>query len=373
MGSRWQGVEDSWQRIDGRIQMPDYAVNPFTLRAMLTITPQDWFTDNALNDHVLLDVRSPGEYITGKLPDAQSLPLFTDEERARVGTLYKQDSPDSALLEGLDIAGGKMRWLVEDARRLAPNKKVVVHCWRGGQRSGSVAWLLERAGFEVKKLAGGYKASRKYIREYLAAPKHELKVLSGPTGSGKTPVLLSMRALGAQVIDMEGLANHKGSSFGAIGEDPQPTSEEFENQLFAALRSIPESEPVWLEDESRLIGHVYMPDEFYARLLAAPVTILDQPSEWRVDRLVALYGSFPKEPLAAAFTRLRKKLGGQHLNTALKSLEDNDLATAARIALVYYDKAYAHYGKRRGAKVERRVVAKSPEADAIARQILAGL
>lgn len=337
---------------------------------MLQLSPDSFFTDSAWQDYVLLDVRSPGEYATGKIPGAKSLPLFTDEERARVGTIYKQNSPDLALLEGLDIAGGKMRWLVEEARRLAPNKKVVVHCWRGGQRSGSVAWLLERGGLEVAQLTGGYKAARKVIREYLAADHHQLKVLSGPTGSGKTPVLLAMREQGAYVVDMEGLANHKGSSFGAIGEAPQPTSEEFENQLFAAFSAIPKGEVVWLEDESRLIGSVCQPPEFYDRLIAAPLTVLEQPAEWRIDRLVQLYGSYPKAPLAAAFTRLRKKLGGQHLITALEALDENDLAAAARIALVYYDKAYAHYSERRGATVERTIVANDPDPRLIAQQII---
>lgn len=337
---------------------------------MHTLSPEEWFTNSQWRDHILLDVRSPGEYSQGKLPGAQSLPLFTDEERARVGTIYKQDSPDNALLEGLDIAGSKMRWLVEEARRLAPLGKVVVHCWRGGQRSGSVAWLLERAGMRVARLTGGYKASRQFIRQYLGGEHHRINVLSGPTGSGKTPVLIAMKKLGANVVDMEGLANHKGSSFGAIGEAPQPTSEEFENQLFAEFLAIPEGQTVWLEDESRLIGHVYLPDEFYSRLDAAPVTLLEQPDEWRVNRLVDLYGSYPREPLAAAFTRLRKKLGGQHLNTALEALENKDLATAARIALVYYDKAYAHYGERRGARVVRTVTANSPDAELIARQVI---
>lgn len=337
---------------------------------MHTLSPEEWFTNSQWRDHILLDVRSPGEYSQGKLPGAQSLPLFTDEERARVGTIYKQDSPDNALLEGLDIAGSKMRWLVEEARRLAPLGKVVVHCWRGGQRSGSVAWLLERAGMSVARLTGGYKASRQFIRQYLGGEHHRINVLSGPTGSGKTPVLIAMKKLGANVVDMEGLANHKGSSFGAIGEAPQPTSEEFENQLFAEFLAIPEGQTVWLEDESRLIGHVYLPDEFYSRLDAAPVTLLEQPDEWRVNRLVDLYGSYPREPLAAAFTRLRKKLGGQHLNTALEALENKDLATAARIALVYYDKAYAHYGERRGARVVRTVTANSPDAELIARQVI---
>lgn len=337
---------------------------------MQTITPEEFFTDPRWRSHVLLDVRAPGEFATGKLPTAQSLPLFSDEERAKVGTLYKQESPDAALLEGLDIAGGKMRQLVELARQLAPDNRVLVHCWRGGQRSGSVAWLLERAGMDVVKLAGGYKAARQYIRRYLAEDRHQLRVLSGPTGSGKTPVLLAMRTQGAKVIDLEGLANHKGSAFGAIGELPQPSSEEFENQLFEAIRSIPEGSVVWLEDESRLIGHVCLSDEFYSRLIAAPVVVLEQPLDWRVDRLVDLYGAYPKEDLGQSFERIRKRLGGQHLKAALEALEANDYATAARIALVYYDKAYQHYGQRRKGTIIARVVAESPAPDQIARQVL---
>lgn len=337
---------------------------------MQTLTPKDYFTDPAWANFALLDVRSPGEYTKGKLPGAQNLPLFSDAERAVVGTLYKQSSPDNALLTGLEIAGGKMRWLVEEARRLAPGNKVVVHCWRGGQRSGSVTWLLERAGFEVVLLTGGYKSARHYIRAYLGEARHQLRVLSGPTGSGKTPILLAMRELGANVIDMEGLANHKGSAFGALGEAPQPSSEEFENQLFAEFRTFPEGEVVWLEDESRLIGHVYMPDEFYNRLCSAPVYALEQPLEWRVEHLVENYAKYPKEQLEDSFNRIRKKLGGQHMKDAVEALEKGDFATAARIPLVYYDKAYHHYGERRQARVVATVPAVSKHAGEVARQLI---
>ena len=337
---------------------------------MKTIDPQEYFNDPAWTNYVLLDVRSPGEYASGKLPGARSLALFTDAERAEVGTLYKQTSPDAALLTGLEIAGGKMRWLVEEARRLAPGNKVVVHCWRGGQRSGSVSWLLERAGFSVAQLTGGYKAARHHIRAYLGEERHPLRVLSGPTGSGKTPVLRAMRGLGANVIDLEGLANHKGSAFGALGEAPQPSSEEFENQLYAELRRLPEGEAVWLEDESRLIGHVYLPDEFYDRMCSAPVYALEQPLEWRVDHLVRNYACYPKEALIESFSRIRKRLGGQHLKAAIEALEADDFASAARIALVYYDKAYHHYGERRQARVVAKISAVSPVAGEVAEQVM---
>lgn len=340
----------------------------------MTVSADELFgADNLLGDFTVLDVRSPGEYAHGRLPGAVSLPLFDDEERAEVGTLYKQVSPDEALLRGLDIAGGKMRSLVEAARAAAPAGRVVVHCWRGGQRSGSVAWLLRRAGMEVAQLEGGYKAFRKYARTYLATSGHRFRVLSGPTGSKKTEVLRAMQRRGAAVIDLEALARHKGSSFGALGEPPQPTTEQFENQLFAALRALPTREPVWLEDESRMIGTVYQPDEFYHRLTAAPVTELLLPLEWRVDHLVTTYAGFGDEELQTAFRRIRKKLGGQHLSTALDAIDTQDYAAAARVALVYYDKAYAHYTERRGANVVARVEARSAAVEELATQVLTGV
>lgn len=337
---------------------------------MEDVTPERYFESGDFSTFTLLDVRSPGEFREGCLPGARSLPLFSNEERARIGTLYKQESPDAAMLSGLEIVGPKMRSLVEEVRSFAPNGKVVVHCWRGGQRSGSVGWLLERAGMEVFRLTGGYKASRKYIRAWLARDHHSLRVLGGPTGSGKTEILLAIRKLGQSMVDLEGLANHKGSSFGALGEAPQPSTESFENQLFAGLREIPRGKTVWLEDESRMIGTVYQPDEFYDRLTAAPVIEINQPKAWRIERLVRQYGKFPKEKLVAAFTRLRKKLGGQHLNAALEALQRDDFATAADIALVYYDKAYQYYGERRGARVIAVLDAPSPDPEDIARALL---
>ena len=336
---------------------------------MHPLTPADYFS--LAEPPPLLDVRSPGEYLTGHITGALSLPLFSDAERAEVGTLYKQTSPDAALLRGLEIAGGKMRGLVEEARAMAPGGRVVVQCWRGGQRSASVGWLLEQAGFEVSQLAGGYKSMRAYVRQWLGRPVHPLRVVSGPTGSGKTAILHELRKRGEAIIDLEDLACHKGSSFGSLGEPPQPTTEAFENQLFAALWQIPPGRTVWVEDESRMIGTVYQPDEWYDRLIAAPVVELVQPDDWRVEKLVDQYAAFPRESLAAAFTRLRKRLGGQHLNAALRALEIDDHAAAARIALVYYDKAYAHYAARNAGRNITQIVAHTPAPGAIADQILA--
>ena len=259
---------------------------------------------------------------------------------------------------------------MEEARRLVPSGKVVVHCWRGGQRSASVAWLLDKAGLEVTRLEGGYKSARKFIRGFLGGSNHQFHVLSGPTGSGKTEVLQALAGAGEYTLDLERLANHKGSSFGSLGEQPQPTTEQFENDLFAALLTVPRGARVWLEDESRMIGHVYLPDEFYNRLIAAPVVELHQPRQLRIQRLVRQYGGFPIESLAPAFTRLRKKLGGQHLQEALAALQVGDLPGAAAIALVYYDKAYAHYKKRGGRSDVRTLTMVSSEPNEIAMQLL---
>ncbi len=298
-------------------------------------------------DEVFLDVRTPAEYERGHIPGALNLPLFSNEERAEVGTLYKQVNPEVAFLKGLEFAGAKMRWYVEEALRLAPAKKVRLHCWRGGQRSGSLAWLLRQAGFDVLTLEGGYKAYRQYILEKMAAPWHQLIILGGYTGSGKTGILQAIQSAGEYVVDLEALAHHKGSSFGAIGEKPQPTIEQFENDLFDALRKIPDGARLWLEDESRSIGKVYLPDDFWQLMAQSTIIKLEVPLPRRVRQLVEGYADYPQADLIDAFTRLQKKLGGQHLKAAIEALDAGDYARAAEIALVYYDKAYQHSIERK--------------------------
>ncbi|MEM8582660.1 MAG: tRNA 2-selenouridine(34) synthase MnmH [Bacteroidota bacterium] len=309
------------------------------------IKPEDYL--RCAGDRVLLDVRSPGEYEQGHLFQAQSLPLFDDVERAEVGTLYKQDSPDAALLRGLEIAGSKMRHYVERARQITQGKPVTVHCWRGGQRSQSMGWLLERAGMDVQILEGGYKNFRRWQRRYLAESTHTFIIIGGPTGAGKTRLLEALAEQGESVIDLEGLARHRGSSFGAIGQpEAQPTTEQFENELFARLYAIPPDQGVYLEDESRMIGTACIPDAIFDRMQSAPLIALEVSTDRRLQQLVEEYGQFPQDQLADAFTRITKRLGGQHVKSALESLQAGDLSKAAEIALVYYDKAYARSSRK---------------------------
>lgn len=288
----------------------------------------------------VVDVRSPGEFRQGHIPGAHSLPLFDDAERAVVGTLYKQQGRDQAVLEGLRIVGPKLAGIVETCRALAPDSRIRVHCWRGGERSGSVAWLLDKAGFpQVSVLRGGYKAFRNHVLQSFERPP-QLKVLGGYTGTGKTETLDLLRELGEQVIDLEGLAHHKGSSFGALGELPQPSTEHFENLLWQAVRDLSPGRPVWVEDESLMIGRVRIPAPFFEAMRQTTLYFADMPIEERADRLVVDYGRFPTEELAEAVRRIEKRLGPQHCKTALEALEQGDLRTVALITLAYYDKAY---------------------------------
>lgn len=293
-----------------------------------------------LDQSPLIDVRTPSEFCSGHIPSAINIPLFSDEERAEVGTLYKQKGADVALKRGLDFVGPKMRSIAEKAETIAINGKISVHCWRGGKRSESVSWLLGFNGLDVSIVKGGYKAYRRLVHEYLDSD-FKLIVLGGRTGSAKTPILLKLVELGEQVVDLEGLANHKGSAFGWIGEHEQPQTEHFENLLFDSIRHLDKSKRIWVENESKSIGRVHIPDGFWNTMKDAPLIHLEVPLKERVKHLVSLYAANnPSEALIQSFQKIERRLGGLRLKNAIESIQQGDYATAAEIALVYYDKAY---------------------------------
>jgi len=287
----------------------------------------------------LIDVRSPSEFAQGHIPGAISFPLFSDEERHTVGILYKQKGKQEAVLEGLRLVGPKLSAFVENATTIAPDLSIMVYCQRGGMRSSSMAWLLKTAGFSVQTLKGGYKEYRKNVLHFLQSPFPFL-VLAGPTGSGKTEILKRLRNAGEQVIDLEGLANHKGSSFGSLGELPQPSIEFFENQLSHQLACMDLTKTIWIENESRKIGIIVLNEVFWEGMQSAPFVQLNPSLNLRVQQLVNDYGKFSKEDLSSALMRIGKKLGPQHLKGALEDLENNKLDAVAEKALVYYDKTY---------------------------------
>jgi tRNA 2-selenouridine synthase len=316
---------------------------------------------------VVLDVRSPGEYDHAHIPGAVSFPLFTDEERKVVGTTYKQQSREQAIKIGLEYFGPKMRKMVEDIEEIISNRQLaisnrqeaisneekplpianclLIHCWRGGMRSGAVAWLLDLYGFKVYTLIGGYKKYRNYVLDTFKI-SFDIKIVGGYTGSGKTGLLKALQERGETVIDLEGLANHKGSAFGNIGLPKQPGQEMFENLLSFELRKIVEASltgrirGAWLEDESQRIGLINIPKDLWFNMRQSPVFFLDIPFEERLKQIVLEYGSLDPEKLIDAINRISKKLGNLNAKTAILMLNEGKISESFEILLKYYDKHY---------------------------------
>lgn len=288
----------------------------------------------------LIDVRSPGEFAAGHIPGAHSIPLFTDEQRAAVGTTYVRVGRDQAVELGLELVGPRMVEIVRRAKELAGGRGILLYCWRGGMRSGSVAWLLETAGLKVTLLDGGYKAYRRHFEGLLDLPWQFVNVC-GPTGCGKTELLTRLTAHGEQVLDLEGLARHKGSAFGGIGQGDQPTTEHFINLLHEAFSAFDPARPVWCEGESMLIGRVFIPERLFGMLRTGRNIEVAMRHEQRLARLMAEYGCFPAEELSAAFSRIAKRMGREQSAAAIAALDGGDIAGAASLALDYYDKVYA--------------------------------
>lgn len=290
----------------------------------------------------IIDVRSPGEFAHAHIPGAINIPLFDNEERALVGTKYKQMGKDAAVLLGLDLVGPKLAGFVKESRMLnSRTKEVLVHCWRGGMRSGSFAWLLNTSGLKASILDGGYKAYRNTVLMGLAEPR-QLLILGGKTGSGKTDILHELARQGEQIIDLEGLAHHKGSTYGAIGQLPQPATEQFENLIFDQWRQLDPTRRIWLEDESRNVGSCFIPQPLWQQMRTAAVAFVDMPKEARIDRLVREYTGIDHQLLIEATERISRRLGGKVTKDALDALTRQDYATVADLTLDYYDKAYLH-------------------------------
>jgi tRNA 2-selenouridine synthase len=251
--------------------------------------------------HPVIDVRSEGEYDHAHIPGAYNLSLFNDEERKVVGTIYKQQSREAAIKKGLDYFGPKMSRMISFIEEIkeknqSTDKTVLVHCWRGGMRSGGVAWLLDLYGFKVYTLVGGYKSFRNWA---LNSFKREwnFNILGGYTGSGKTIILEALKERGEAVIDLEGLAGHKGSAFGRIGLPAQDSVEMFENKLALELYKTSEAIPnksIWLEDESQRIGSVSIPHDLWNTIRKKKVFFIDVPFENRLEYLVETYGILDK-------------------------------------------------------------------------------
>jgi tRNA 2-selenouridine synthase len=295
-------------------------------------------------DGAVVDVRSPAEFARGHIPGAHNLPLLDDDERAEVGTLHARAGRQAAVLRGLALVGPRLEAMAAELLALAdrrPGAPLRLHCWRGGLRSSSAAWLAGTLELPVVVLKGGYKSYRRWVLAQFERP-WPLRLLGGRTGTGKTDLLLALRRAGMAVVDLEGLAHHRGSSFGGLGMPPQPTTEHYENRIATALVAQQGAPQIWLEAESAQVGRCRIPHGLWRAMKQAPVLEVRRPLEERLRLLVAIYGAHDRGELAEATRRIARRLGPQRTAIALAALERGDLATAVVQMLDYYDRCYEH-------------------------------
>jgi tRNA 2-selenouridine synthase len=323
--------------------------------SLSTITAIEAMHDGGAFD-TLIDARSPSEFAEDHLPGAVNWPVLSDAERAEVGTIYTRVSTFEARKRGAALVSRNIATLLEAHVVDRPRDwQPIVYCWRGGQRSGSLSLVLAQIGFRTRQLQGGYKAFRSLVREDLAAwpGRFEWRVLCGRTGSGKTRLLVALRSVGAQVLDLEALAAHRGSVLGGLPNEAQPTQKQFETRLWQALRGLSAERPVFVESESRRIGRVQVPDALLScmREAARPIR-LALPLEARVQLLVEDYEFFTREVDALcerlqALTELRGKASVARWQALARA---NDWpALLAELMQQHYDPLYdrsteAHFG-----------------------------
>ena len=312
-------------------------------------------TSASIGSSIIIDVRSPAEFEHAHIPSALNLPLFDNDERAMIGTTYKKQSREAAIKAGLPLFGNKMLSMVETVESwIAAAQKdndltkptLYVHCWRGGMRSAAMAWLLDLYGYKVIQLTGGYKAYRNWVLEQFTI-SYSLKVVGGYTGSGKTEILHALQEKNYSVIDLEGLAHHKGSAFGAIGQLPQPSQEMFENILATKLWEVNKNnKPIWIEDESQRIGTVLIPTPLFHLMRNSTCYFMTIPFEQRLAFIVEGYGKFDAQSLIEATERIQKRLGGLETKSAVAHIMQGELKEAFSILLKYYDKWYEKNAKK---------------------------
>lgn len=247
----------------------------------------------------IIDVRSPGEYADDHLPGAISCPVLSDEERARVGTLYKQVSPFEAKKVGAALVARNIARHIEERFLDKPKAwKPLVYCWRGGKRSGAFTHILREIGWDAHRLDGGYKAWRRHVIAALdeLPPTFRFRVIGGATGSAKSRILEALAVRGAQIVHLEEIAAHKGSVLGSLPNETQPSQRMFESRLYAALSALDPARPVFVEAESRRIGTVHLPDAMINAIRAAPCLRIEATTEARVDFLLRDYDYFLADP-----------------------------------------------------------------------------
>lgn len=336
----------------------------------VNILPVEIFLEQRrVKDAVLIDTRSEKEYEKACIPGAISLPLLNNEHRHLVGTIYKEKGREAAVMKGFELVGPLFHEKLKTVCELSGNKEVFIYCWRGGMRSNIMAWLIGMLGIKVTLLEKGYKSYRNWVLNQFEKP-YKILILGGMTGSGKTEVLLKLNALHEQTIDLEKLASHKGSAFGLLGMPKQPRQEYFENMLAEKLACINKNEFLWLENESRNIGQITIPEGLFSQMRSAQVVEMEVSTTERSERILNEYGIFSVDLLAEQTRRIEKRLGGLQTKRAIDFLMENDLTNWLEIVLDYYDKTYAHSNTKRDNNTCVKVPFKWTDPDVSVRKIL---
>jgi len=300
----------------------------------------------------LIDVRSPDEYYKGHMPNSINIPLFDNEERSIIGTIYKKQGREKAVIEGLKFLEKKIDFLLDnlftniESHNIIPGLKnnelsIRIYCSRGGMRSQSISWLLEKYKFNTITLKGGYKTYRRWILDSFSK-KWNIVIIGGKTGTGKTRLLSLLEKYKYQTIDLEGFACHRGSTFGGLGMKKQPSNEQFENKIAEKLNSFISINNVFVEAESSNIGKCKIPHEFFNQMKASRrIEILRSESN-RLDELIDTYSVFNKEELQESVLRIKKRLGPQRTKIALESINSEKWDLVCKSVLDYYDKCYEY-------------------------------
>ncbi|MDP4127400.1 MAG: tRNA 2-selenouridine(34) synthase MnmH [Bacillota bacterium] len=300
----------------------------------------------SLDHPILVDVRSEGEFAEATIPGSVNLPLLDNEERAEVGTTYTQSSPNLAREQGLRIISPKLPDLVKKVEQLSKEGPLVLFCWRGGMRSKSLASVAELMGIPVYRLQGGYKAYRNQVVDFFKNRlPFQVVVLRGNTGVGKTELLGHLRANGYPAIDLEKLANNRGSVFGAMGLGDPPSQKKFEGLLYEELESLSEFPYIIVECESKRIGRVMLPTSFFEAMQEGTQILLYDSLENRVQRLLKEYTAVPNalQEIEVALLRLIKTLGHIKVGELQSLLQTGQLDLFTKRLLVeYYDKLYSY-------------------------------
>ncbi|WP_304171373.1 tRNA 2-selenouridine(34) synthase MnmH [Phenylobacterium aquaticum] len=302
----------------------------------------------------VIDVRSPGEFAEDHAPGAINLPVLTDAERAEVGTIYVQDSRFKANRIGAAYVARNIARHLETALADKPaDFAPLVYCWRGGSRSEAMATILSRVGWRTSILAGGYRTYRRGVQASLYETPCPLKLLllDGDTGTAKTEILARLSARGVQVLDLEGLAGHRGSLFGALAGRPQPSQKMFETELLLALQALDPARPVVVEAESSKIGDRMIPPALWQVMQAAPRVEVIAPRPVRAAYLVATYHDIVADPVAleAAFHRLPVYPGQRRLEDWRKLAGAGDFVPLAEAVMeLHYDPAYRRARRKDG-------------------------